>query len=63
MSFHRSYDSGETWQQFTDGYLKEIKGEPGLMHAKSLPETLVSKLPTANFTVVANSTGVTWGGR
>ena len=62
MNFHRSCDSGETWRQITDGYLKEIQKEPSLVHAKALPETLVSEVPTANLTAVASSTGVTWGG-
>ncbi|XP_068755299.1 uncharacterized protein [Montipora capricornis] len=61
MNFHRSCDSGETWRQITDGYVKEFREEPSLVRAKSLPENLVSEHPTADLTAIANSTGVTWG--
>ena len=62
MNFYRSCDSGETWRQITDGYVKEFREEPSLVRAKSLPENLVSEHPTADLTAIANSTGVTWGG-
>lgn len=62
MNFHRSCDSGQTWRQITDAYLTEIQKESRLVRATPLPETLVSDVPTANLTAVANSTGVTWGG-
>lgn len=61
MNFHRSCDSGETWRQITDGYVKEVREETNLVRAKSLPENLVSHNPTPSFTVIANSTGITWG--
>lgn len=61
MNFHRSCDSGETWRQITDGYVKEVREEPNLVRAKSLPENLVSQNPSTNFIVTANSTGITWG--
>jgi len=61
MNFHCSRDSGETWRQITNAYLKEVKKGASLVHATPLPETLVSEVPTANLTAVANSTGVTWG--
>ena len=63
MNFHCSRDSGETWRQITNAYLKEVKKYASLVHATPLPETLVSEVPTANLTAVANSTGVTWGGK
>lgn len=63
MNFHRSCDSGETWRQITDGYVKEVREEPNLVRAKSLPENLVSQNPSTNFIVTANSTGITWGGK
>ena len=63
MNFHRSCDSGETWRQITDGYVKEVREEPNLVRAKSLPENLVSQNPSSNFIVTANSTGITWGGK
>ena len=63
MNMYRSRDSGDTWQQITDGYIKEIQKATGLVRATPLPESLVSNVPTANFTAVANSTGFTWGGK
>ena len=62
MNFHRSRDSGESWRQITDGYLNVVQKETKLIQATALPENLVSGLPTANLTTVANSTGTTWGG-
>ena len=63
MNMYRSRDSGDTWQQITDGYIKEIQKLTGLVRSTPLPENLVSNVPTANFTAVANSTGFTWGGK
>lgn len=63
MNMYRSRDSGDAWQQITDGYIKEIQKLTGLVRATPLPENLVSNVPTANFTAVANSTGFTWGGK
>ena len=62
MNFHRSGDSGESWRQITDGYLNEVQKEAKLIQSTALPENLVAGLPTANLTVVSNSTGTTWGG-
>lgn len=62
MNFHRSRDSGKSWRQITDGYLNVVQKETKLIQATALPENLVSGLPTANLTTVANSTGTTWGG-
>ena len=63
MNFHRSYDVGDTWRQISDGYIKEIQRETSLIGAKPLPENIVSEVPTADLTAVANSTGVKWGGK
>ena len=63
MNMYRSRDSGDIWQQITDGYIKEIQKLTGLVRATPLPENLVSNVPTGNLTAVANSTGFTWGGK
>ena len=63
MNFYRSRDSGDTWRQITDAYMTVIKKETRLVRATPLPETLVSDVPTANLTAVANSTGIIWGGK
>lgn len=63
MNMYRSRDSGDTWQQITDGYIKEIQKLTGLVRATPLPENLVSNVPTDNLTAVAHSTGFTWGGK
>ena len=62
MNFHRSCDSGESWRQLTDGYLKDVEKEAELINSTALPENLVTGLPTADLRVTANSTGTTWGG-
>lgn len=62
MNFHRSCDSGESWRQLTDGYLREVQKETKLINSMALPENLVAGLPTADLRVTANSTGTTWGG-
>ena len=62
MNFHRSRDSGESWRQITADYLNVVRKETKLIQASALPENLVSGFPTANLTVVANSTGTIWGG-
>lgn len=62
MNFHRSCDSGESWRQLTDGYLKDVQKENQLINSTALPENLVAGLPTADLRVTANSTGTTWGG-
>lgn len=61
MNFHRSCDSGESWRQLTDGYLKDVQKETQLINSTALPENLVAGLPTADLRVTANSTGTTWG--
>lgn len=61
MNFHRSRDSGESWQQITDGYFNKTLTETQLIKAKALPENLVSEIPTGELTAVANSTRTTWG--
>ena len=62
MNFHRSCDSGESWRQLTDGYLKDVQKVTKLINSTALPENLVAGLPTADLRVTANSTGTTWGG-
>lgn len=61
MNFHRSFDSGESWRQITDGYLNKTLTETKLIKATALHENLVSEVPTVSLTAVANSTGTTWG--
>ena len=61
MNFHRSRDSGDSWHQITNHYMKEVAKISNVTNATPLPENVVSAVPTSQLTAVS-SNGVTWGG-